>query len=75
MVAEHETDKGNEEETTPDRPRVWQVPDASIEQAMLDTIGCKVICGIQTILVVKGVVILMKILSGRDSTCDSSVSS
>ena len=37
-----------------DRPAVWQVSEGSGEQGNVEKTGCKVICGAETTLVVKG---------------------
>ena len=38
-----------------DRPGVWQVPEGSGEQGKIEKTGCKIICGAQTTLTVKGI--------------------
>ena len=37
-----------------DRPGVGQVPEGSGEQGKMENTGCKIICGVQTTLAVKG---------------------
>ena len=37
-----------------DRPGVWQVPEGSGDQERMEEIGCKIICGAPTTLMVKG---------------------
>ena len=42
-----------------DRPGVRQVPEGSGEQGKLEKTGCKIICGAQTTLAVKGLMMMM----------------
>ena len=42
-----------------DRPGVRQVPEGSGEQGKLEKTGCKIICGAQTTLAVKGLMKMM----------------
>ena len=42
-----------------DRPGVWQVLKGSGEQGKLEKTGCKIICGAQTTLAVKGLMMMM----------------
>ena len=46
-----------------DRPGVRQVPDGSGEQGKMEKTGCKIICGAPTTLAVKGLMMMMMILS------------
>ena len=45
-----------------DRPGVWQVPEGSGEQGKMEKTGCKIICGVPTTLVVKGLMMMMMFL-------------
>ena len=47
-----------------DRPGVRQVPEGSGEQGKLEKTGCKVICGTQTTLAVKGLMMMRRRNSG-----------
>ena len=42
-------------------PGVRQVPEGSVEQEKMEKTGCKIICGVPTALVVKGLVMMMMI--------------
>ena len=42
-----------------DRPGVRQVPEGSREQGKMEKTGCKIICGAQTTLAVKGLMMMM----------------
>ena len=42
-----------------DRPGVPQVPDGSGEQGKIEKTGCKIICGAQTTIAVKGLMMMM----------------
>ena len=42
-----------------DRPGVWQVPEGSGELGKMEKTGCKIICGAQTTLEVKGLMMVM----------------
>ena len=42
-----------------DRPEVRQVPEGSGEQGKMEKSGCKIICGAQTTLAVKGLMMMM----------------
>ena len=42
-----------------DRPGVWQVPVGSGEQGKMEKTGCKIICGAQTTLTGKGLMMMM----------------
>ena len=42
-----------------DRPGVRQVPEGSGEQGKMEKTGCKIICGAQATLVVKGLMMMM----------------
>ena len=44
-----------------DRPGVRQVPEGSGEQGKMEKTGCKIICGAQTTLAVKGLMMMMMI--------------
>ena len=46
-----------------DRPGVRQVPEGSGEQGKMEKTGCKIICGAQTTLAVKGLMMIMKKLA------------
>ena len=46
-----------------DRPGLRQVPEGSGEQGKMEKTGCKIICGAQTTLAVKGLMIMMMIFS------------
>ena len=52
-----------------DRPGVRQVPEGSEEQGKMEKTGCKIICGAQTILEVKG---LMMMIMMPSYCCSSS---
>ena len=45
-----------------DRPGVRQIPEGSGEQGRTEKIGCKIICGAPTTLVVKGLMMMMMIM-------------
>ena len=42
-----------------DRPGVGQVPEGSGEQGRMEETGCKIICGVPTILTIKGEMMMM----------------
>ena len=42
-----------------DRPGVRQVPEGSGDQGKMEKTGCKIICGAQTTLAVKGLMMMM----------------
>ena len=44
-----------------DGPGVWQVPEGSGEQGKVEKSDCKIICGVPTTLVVKGLMMMMMI--------------
>ena len=46
-----------------DRPVVRQVPEGSGEQGKMEKTGCKIICGAPTTLAVKGLMLMMLMLS------------
>ena len=48
-----------EEEVGMDRPGVCQVPEGSGEQGKMEKTGCKIICGAQTTLAVKGLMMMI----------------
>ena len=48
-----------------DRPWVCQVPEGSGEQGKMEKTGCKSICGAQTTLTVKGLMMMMMMMVGR----------
>ena len=45
-----------------DRPGVHQVPEGSGEQGKMKKTGCKIICGAQTTLMVKGLMMIMMMM-------------
>ena len=45
-----------------DRPGVLQVPEGSEEQGKMEKTGCKIICGAQTTLTVKGLMMMMMMM-------------
>ena len=45
-----------------DRPGARQVPEGSGEQEKLEETGCEIICGAPTILVVKGLMMMMAVI-------------
>ena len=47
-----------------DRPGVHQVPEGSGEQGKMERTGCEIICGAQTTLAVKGLMMMMMIKKG-----------
>ena len=47
-----------------DRPGVRQVPEGSKEQGKMERTGCEIICGAQTTLAVKGLMMMMMIKKG-----------
>ena len=48
-----------------DRPGVRQVPEGSGEQGKMEKTGCKIICGAPTTLAVKGLMMMMMMVSCR----------
>ena len=48
-----------------DRPRVRQVPEGSGEQGKMEETGCKIICGAPATLAVKGLIMMMMVMSCR----------
>ena len=42
-----------------DRPGTRQVPEGSGEQGKMEKTGCKIVCGAQTTLAVKGLMMMM----------------
>ena len=46
-----------------DRPGVGQVPDGSGEQGEMKEIGCEIICSAPTTLAVKGLMMMMMMIS------------
>ena len=42
-----------------DRPGIWQVPEGSGEQGIMEKAGCKIICGAPMTLTVKGLMMMM----------------
>ena len=46
-----------------DRPGVRQVPESSGEQGKMEKTGCKIICGAPTTLAVKGLVMMMMMMT------------
>ena len=46
-----------------DRPGVRQVPEGSGEQGEMEKTGCKIICGAPTTLAVKGLLMMMMMIS------------
>ena len=51
------------------RPGVRQVPEGSGEQGKMEKTGCKIICGAPTTLAVKGLMMMMIMLSFRFYYC------
>ena len=51
-----------------DRPGVRQVPEGSGEKGKMEKIGCKIICGAPTTLVVKRLVIMMMMMAVPEAT-------
>ena len=45
-----------------DRPGVWQVPEGSGEQGKMEKTGCKIICGAQVTLAVKGSMMMIMVM-------------
>ena len=45
-----------------DRPGVWQVPEGSGEQGKMEKTGCKIICGAQVTLAVKGSMMMIMMM-------------
>ena len=48
-----------------DRPGVRQVPEGSGEQGKIEETGCEIICGAQTTLAVKGLMMMMMRISNE----------
>ena len=46
-----------------DRPGVRQVPEGSGEQGKMEKTGCKIICGAPTTLAVKGLMMIMIVIT------------
>ena len=46
-----------------DRPGVRQVPEGSGEQGKIEKTGCKIICGVPTTLAVKGLMMMMMMIT------------
>ena len=57
------TKKEGGKTTSGDRPGVQQVPEGSGEQGKMEKTGCKTICGAPTTLAVKGLMLMMLMLS------------
>ena len=57
-----------------ERPGVRQVPEGSGEQTKMEKTGCKIICGAPTTLAYKGLMMMMKKASRRDTSWPSSCS-
>ena len=49
-----------------DRPGVWHVPEGSREHGKMEKTGCKIICGAPTTLMVKGLMMMMHFVIGKD---------
>ena len=48
------------------RPGVCQVPEGSGEQGKMERTGCKIICGAPTTLAVKGLMMIMMIMTKQN---------
>ena len=51
-----------------DRPGVRQVPEGSGEQGKMEKTGCKIICGAQTTLTVKGLMMMMMNVNSSETS-------
>ena len=51
-----------------DRPGVLQVPEGSEEQGKMEKTGCKIICGAQTTLTVKGLMMMMMNVNSSETS-------
>ena len=56
-----------------DKPGVWQVPEGSGEQGKMEKTGRKIICGAPTTLAVKGLMMMMMILSDQSAQPEATV--
>ena len=58
-----------------DRPGVRQVPEGSGEQGKMEKTGCKIICGAQTTLAVKGLMMMLMMIMENGVKSESKVPS
>ena len=57
-----------------DRPGVCQVPEGSGEQGKMEETGCEIVCGGQTSLMVKELMMMTQLLCNTPSVSNSLVS-